>query len=117
MNGVSMMKPLGEQMQHDEMTIEETLAAINNSTILNQFSAFDGGNTNQLPSINKLDTPERAKRLEQQDELPPPLPVRELSPKLTNSNKKSNAMQVSSPTKSAQEKLNVHFSTESANML
>ena len=58
------------------MTIEETLAAINNSTILNQFSsAFDGANTNHhfniIPTTHshKLDTstgeqPERAKRME-----------------------------------------------------
>ena len=35
LNGISMMKPMDLDRQRDEMTIEETLAAIDSSTILN----------------------------------------------------------------------------------
>ena len=43
MNGISMMKPM-DVNKKEEMTIEETLRAINDSTILNQFASSNLNN-------------------------------------------------------------------------
>ena len=75
------MKPMESDRQKDEMTIEETLAAIDRSTILNQFTSLNM----MIDTKNLFPTPTVDLKYFKTD-LGVPLPLRQESPRLTTKN-------------------------------